>query len=163
MLSGAPLPLRPPRSLRRLLRTFLVVPTVAMAHATDAITDIGHGHSTCLPVTLHAPAADCHVSLPQCLFYLGVGTLQVLPYTTWQPYKQEYFPRARRLWPSSWFRSTACTILLRQVKRSAVNCQPTGLHPAAPLLSASGLPRFTSLICCTAPSTSSFSLPVSSY
>ena len=48
--------------------------------------------------------------------------------------------RARRLWPSSWFRSTACTILLRQLKRSAiaaaVNCRPTGLHPAAPLLSA---------------------------
>ena len=33
-----------------------------------------------------------------------------------------------------------CTILLRQLKRSAiaaaVNCRPTGLHPAAPLLSA---------------------------
>ena len=41
---------------------------------------------------------------------------------------------------ASWFRSTACTIILRQLKRSAiaaaVNCQPTGLHPAAPFLSA---------------------------
>ena len=35
-----------------------------MAHATAASTGTGHGRSTCLSVTLLAPAADCRVSLP---------------------------------------------------------------------------------------------------
>ena len=55
---------------------------------------------------------------------------------------------SRRLWPSSWFRSTACTILLRELKRSAievaVNCRPTGL-PCCSTSECFGLPRFTLL------------------
>ena len=54
-------------------------------------------------------------------------------------HSQEYSPSARRLWPSLWYRSTACTIFCGSFSTPLVDSGDLltfGLPPAAPLLSA---------------------------
>ena len=99
---------------------------------------------------LLAPAADCRVSLPKCLFSVLVSEpCRCCPTPLGSLTSRSTFPEQDVFGPPH---GSGLRLVLpfaaaeRSAIAAAVNCRPTGLHPAAPLLSASGLPRFTLLL-----------------